>query len=58
MTEQKIIEKLKEKAVDGNIACKVALTLAAELDVSPRVIGDLATQEKIRIRVCQLGCFK
>ncbi|MDP8225721.1 MAG: hypothetical protein P9L99_20340 [Candidatus Lernaella stagnicola] len=56
--EQEIIAKLKEKSVDGNIVCAVALALADELGVSPRVIGDLATRGKIRIRACQLGCFK
>jgi hypothetical protein len=58
MTDQEVIAKLREKAADEKIACKVALELAETLGVTPRRVGDLATQEKIRIMSCQLGCFK
>ena len=58
MTDQELAEKLREKAKDNRIACKVALALAEELGVLPQQVGDVATREKIRIFGCQLGCFK
>ncbi len=51
-------EALKRKAPGGQIACKEAFAIADELDVAPRVIGDAANKLGIKIRACQLGCFK
>lgn len=58
MKEPSVIEKVKEKAVNGKIACRVALDLAAELGVPPKKVGDAANEAKIKIAGCQLGCFK
>lgn len=58
MNREEIAAKIKDKAVDGKIACKVALALADELGVPSRRIGEIATEERIRIAACQLGCFK
>lgn len=51
-------EALKKKAPGGQIACKEAFAIADELEVAPRVIGDAANKLGIKIRACQLGCFK
>ncbi len=57
MKEASVIEKVKEKAVNGKIACRVALALAVELGVPPKEVGDAANKAKIKIAACQLGCF-
>lgn len=57
MTDEEIRGKVKEKAAENKLACKVALALASELGVPPKRIGDAANAEKIKIVGCQLGCF-
>lgn len=57
MSDQELAVKVREKAKDGRLACKVALALAKELGVPPKAIGDIANQEKLKIVACQLGCF-
>ena len=56
--EKLIEEAVKEKAVDGKIPCKTALGIAGELCVSPKKVGDAANKLKVKIKACQLGCFK
>jgi phage-related tail protein len=54
-----VIERaLREKAVDGRIACAAALALAARLGVAPREVGAAADRAGIHISACQLGCFR
>ena len=57
LEKEKLKEKLEKLAVNGKIACPVALKAANEADVSPRVIGELCNEMKIKIQGCQLGCF-
>ncbi len=45
-------------AQDGKASCKRLLEIAREKDVSPRVVGRVCDELKIRICACQLGCFK
>jgi hypothetical protein len=49
----------RSKEVNGRriLACAEALSLAAELGVEPRRIGQVCDQENIRLGSCQLGCF-
>ena len=58
VTKEQIEKRIRAKARENRISCKQALGLAEELDVSPKRIGDTANAMKIRIRACQLGCFK
>lgn len=51
-------KNLKEKAGDGRIPCSVALRIAEDLKVNPRLVGEAANRLKIKIEHCQLGCFK
>ncbi|NPV92560.1 MAG: hypothetical protein HPY50_17480 [Firmicutes bacterium] len=55
---EKVAEALKKAAADGKISCTAARRLAGELQVSPRVVGQLCNELKIRIKACELGCFK
>ena len=41
----------------GQLPCAEAYEIARKLRVSRRRIGDTATQLKIKIANCQLGCF-
>ena len=52
-----ISEILKEKAVEGRISCSLARKIAEELGVPYKEVGDAATELKIKIKNCELGCF-
>ncbi|MBN1879976.1 hypothetical protein JW823_07690 [bacterium] len=57
--KQTIIDTMVRNALtDEKLTCASALKIAAELKVSPRVIGEAANRLKIKIASCQLGCFK
>lgn len=58
MSDEEIRAKVREKAAENRLPCRVALALADELGVPPKRIGDAANAEKIKIAACQLGCFK
>jgi len=49
----------RSKEVEGRrvLTCAEALSLAAELGVEPRQIGQACDEGKIRLGHCQLGCF-
>ena len=50
-------EELKSSARNGQLACPAAFKLAGKFKVTPRMVGDLANEMKVRIVNCQLGCF-
>lgn len=54
---KEIEEKVLAAAKEGKIACKVALSIANDLDVSPAKVGAVANENSIKIAACQLGCF-
>ena len=56
--EREIREAIRRVAVDGKAACKVLLRLAATMAVPPKEIGRLCDEMGVRIRGCQLGCFR
>ena len=51
-------EKILDKTKEGKIFCKDALDLSRELNLSPAEIGRECDALQIKIRGCQLGCFK
>jgi len=53
----RIREELKKASENGAIACRTALELAERLGVEPRLVGQAANKERIKIISCQLGCF-
>ncbi len=53
-----VIEKLKNSAKNGRIACLQALKIAKETGMPPKRIGLLLNKLKIKIVSCQLGCFR
>ena len=57
------IEKIRAAAFTDDtgkrkLACAKALALAAELGISPKLVGAVCDDHDIRIAGCQLGCFR
>lgn len=55
---REVLEAVKKAAADGRITCPRARKLAEELGVSPRVVGEACNVLNIKIKACELGCFK
>ena len=60
--EEDLINAIAERAeeADGKkqLSCAEAFKIARELGVGVSEVGRICNREKIRIRNCQLGCFK
>ncbi len=57
------MENLKEQIKkniksEGKINCSDALDIAEELGISPSDVGDECNKMNIKVKGCQLGCFK
>lgn len=55
--DQVILDEVQKASVDGRLPCGKAEALAEKLGVPRLVIGQAASQLKIKIKQCQLGCF-
>lgn len=51
-------EAIVARAKDGGLACREAMALANEFNVAPIKVGAAANALKIKIKGCQLGCFR
>jgi hypothetical protein len=58
MTDEKIKNALKEAGIEDRITCPQVFAIAEKTKVSRIAVGDYCTKNKIKIRECQLGCFK
>ena len=58
MSDEKIAEALKDAKIEKEITCPQAFGIAAKTKISKKEIGDYCTKNKIKIRGCQLGCFR
>jgi hypothetical protein len=58
MNESELKELILRKQVGGKISCKVVFDIADEAGASKREVGELLNEMQIKIRACQLGCFK
>jgi hypothetical protein len=56
--DEELREAIRREASGGTVSCKALLELAEWQDVSPRKVGRLCDQMKIKIVECQLGCFR
>ncbi len=56
--QSSILEQVQQISQNGEISCSAALKLAEKLGITPMEIGQAANTLHIKIRVCQLGCFK
>ena len=56
--ENKELEtQIRSRAKDGKITCPEMFAIAEKLGLPRKTVGDAATQLKIKIHNCQLGCF-
>lgn len=51
-------EALAAAALEGKISCEAARALADKLGISYALLGEVANELGIKIKACQLGCFK
>ena len=55
--DENIAKAVREALVGEGVPCASAYELARKLKVARRKVGDTATQLKIHVINCQLGCF-
>jgi hypothetical protein len=58
MTDMKIKKVLDEMGITEKITCPQAFEVAEKAKVSRMAVGEYLTKNRIKIRSCQLGCFK
>jgi hypothetical protein len=58
MTDEKIQKELQEAGIADMITCPQAFDIAEKAKVSRSAVGEYCTKNRIKIRSCQLGCFK
>jgi hypothetical protein len=57
--DSKQVEKIfLEEGIDQEITCPKAMAIAEKHRIPNKDIGEYCTSHKIKIRACQLGCFK
>ncbi len=56
--KEKIADLLKKEGIDGVITCEQALAFSKKYDVPVEDIGKFCNSRGVKIRHCQLGCFK
>jgi hypothetical protein len=58
MSDAKIKKALEEAGITDKITCPQAFDIAEKAKVSRGAVGEYLTKNHIKIRSCQLGCFK
>ncbi len=58
MTDEKIKKAIQEAVIEEKITCPQAFAIAEKAKVSRSAVGEYCTKNRIKIRSCQLGCFK
>ncbi len=58
MSDEKIRKAMQEAGVVETITCPQAFIVAEKAKVSRTAVGEYCTKNRIKIRGCQLGCFK
>lgn len=56
--ENQILEELVNEGIEDVILCPQAFKIAEKLNITPMEVGRYCNENKIKIRGCQLGCFK
>ncbi len=55
--ESQLEEVIRASLVKSRLPCPAAFKISRDLNVSTKVIGDMANKLDIKISSCQLGCF-
>jgi hypothetical protein len=58
MDTHKIEKMFKEAGIEKEITCPQAFVLAEKHKIAKKDISEYCNSHKIKIRGCQLGCFK
>jgi hypothetical protein len=58
MNEEKIKKAFEGAGIDRTITCPLAFMIAAQLKIPKMDIAAYCNANGIKIRGCQLGCFK
>jgi hypothetical protein len=58
MNEEKIRKAFADAGIDRTITCPQAFTIAKQLKIPKMDIAAYCNANGIKIRGCQLGCFK
>jgi hypothetical protein len=56
-TDGKIMSALEALKAKDELTCTKVFELAYEVKMTPMAIADVANYQKLKIRLCQLGCF-
>jgi len=54
---EEVLSAVREKVQDGRLRCAQAFRVAADLHVSPGVVGQAANALNVHLSHCQLGLF-
>jgi len=57
MDREKINEAIQAASIQNCLSCEKAHDLSTTLNISLKEIGEVCNDLKIKITVCQLGCF-
>ena len=55
---EKIEKIFKEEGIEKEIKCPQAFAMAAKYKISKKAISEYCNSHGVKIRGCQLGCFK
>jgi hypothetical protein len=58
MDAEKVAKIFKEVGIDKEITCPQAFAIAAKHKISKKAISEYCNSHGVKIRGCQLGCFK
>jgi hypothetical protein len=58
MDTHKMEKMFKEAGIENEITCPQAFALAKKHKIPKKDISEYCNSHKIKIRGCQLGCFK
>jgi hypothetical protein len=58
MDADKIAQAFKNSGIEKTITCPEAFSLAAKYRIPKKEISEYCNAHGIKIRGCQLGCFK
>jgi hypothetical protein len=58
MNEQRILSAFKAEGIEKEIQCPEAFVISEKYGISKADIGQFCNTHGVKIRACQLGCFK
>ena len=56
-SKEDLRDAIRKASRNGRISCAIAHTLAENMGVPVRVIGEIVQEEHLKVTHCELGCF-